>query len=718
MTGCLVEAEPYETRRATLLDDDGDGQTEVEGDCADDNASVWSGAPERCNGFDDNCDGAVDEPAEGNDGTWAADADGDGFAPDDAVIYTVCASPGDGWVATFGDCDDGSAAAYPGASERCDGADNDCDGASDEEPTVDPPTWYADGDGDGYGDASQSVSQCAAPTSSGWVSDATDCEDADASVHPGAPELCNGGDDDCDGAMDDPPVTGDASWYPDLDGDGYGDASGAACGWSEGYISQAGDCDDGDRLVHPGVEEVCNDGVDNNCDGSPNACEWAAEVDLTGEYSIETTQTEDYLGYSAAWGDLDGDGAPEIALGSCLTQPEDSGERTGKISVFELPLSGRTVQSADAPLSYWGSQELAVAGSSVLIHDVDGDGQDDLQAGSLNGTTGLAFSGALYTMYGPLSGGGGELAAAADWTLVGSEEDEQVGARAYTFGDINGDGRSDFGTGYEFRTYNGEYECGGVYIFTSSGTGSEAASDAATAFIYGSEENDEIGLGATGADLDGDGYSDVVVGAEGYEYGAVSGAALVFFGPLSGDIAGDDADVVLHGENYVSLAGRKVDRLGDGNGDGLDDLIVGSPQAGEGAAYVVWGSSSFASASLADAQVKIRSDRENKHLGYSVDGIGDLNEDGWPDLFVSEGNVVGDDPQSYVFFGPFDVLETMQSSDADVTFAGDESDDIYEVAFTPGDATGDGVPDLVLGSYKHGASSWDGIVYVAEGTGY
>jgi hypothetical protein len=717
MTGCLVESDTYETRRAMLLDDDGDGQTEVDGDCADDNALVWSGAPERCNGFDDNCDGAVDEPAEGNDGTWAADADGDGFASDDAVIYTVCASPGDGWVATFGDCDDGSAAAYPGASERCDGADNDCDGASDEEPTVDPPTLYADGDGDGYGDASQFVSQCAAPTSSGWVTDAMDCDDAEASVHPGAPELCNGGDDDCDGAMDDPPVTGDASWYPDLDGDGYGDASGAACGWSEGYISQAGDCDDGDRLVHPGVEEVCNDGLDNNCDGSPNACEWAAEVDLTGEYSIETPYSEDLLGHAAGWGDLDGDGDVELVVGSYLGTSSVTGDSPGTVSVFNLPLAGRTTSVEDADYTYWGEHHWAGAGSSLLVHDVDGDGIDDLQVGSTHDVGSDPYVGTLHTLFGPLPASGG-LVDVSDWKLQGTVSEEWVGLRAYTFGDINGDGRSDFGTGYEYRTYNGEYQSGGVYVFTSSGTGSEAASEAATAFIYGSEENDEIGLGATGADLDGDGYSDVVVGAEGYEYGAVSGAALVFFGPLSGDIAGDDADVVLHGENYVSLAGRKVDRLGDGNGDGLDDLIVGSPQAGEGAAYVVWGSSSFASASLADAQVKIRSDRENKHLGYSVDGIGDLNEDGWPDMFVSEGNVRNGDPQSYVFFGPFDVLETMQSSDADVTFAGDESDDIYEVAFTPGDATGDGVPDLVLGSYKHGASSWDGIVYIAEGTGF
>ena len=107
-------------------------------------------------------------------------------------------------MADDSDCDDLDADAYPGADERCDGADNDCDGTTDEDDAVDAASWYADADGDGYGDSSGAATDaCEAP--SGYVSSdlATDCDDTDASVNPDAEETCNGVDDDCDGTADD-----------------------------------------------------------------------------------------------------------------------------------------------------------------------------------------------------------------------------------------------------------------------------------------------------------------------------------------------------------------------------------------------------------------------------------------------------------------------------------------------------------------------------------
>ena len=98
------------------------------------------------------------------------------------------------------------------------GVDDDCDGTSGV-GTTDAPTWYADGDGDGHGDADLSVAACSVPD--GYVADATDCDDARADVFPGAVEVCNGIDDDCDGTTD----TGAAdspTWFGDADQDGYG----------------------------------------------------------------------------------------------------------------------------------------------------------------------------------------------------------------------------------------------------------------------------------------------------------------------------------------------------------------------------------------------------------------------------------------------------------------------------------------------------------------
>ncbi|MDO8629598.1 MAG: putative metal-binding motif-containing protein, partial [Phycisphaerales bacterium] len=124
------------------------------------------------------------------------------------------------------------------------------------------PSWYADSDGDGYGDAAGSQQACAQPA--GYVSEGTDCDDTNASIYPGATEVCNGLDDDCDGAIDEGAGT---IWYLDWDGDGYGDPSNAllACTQPPGRVADFSDCDDTNATVHPGAVELCN-GVDDDCD--------------------------------------------------------------------------------------------------------------------------------------------------------------------------------------------------------------------------------------------------------------------------------------------------------------------------------------------------------------------------------------------------------------------------------------------------------------------
>jgi len=194
------------------FDVDGDGQTTCAGDCNDRDAAVNGGAEEICDGLDNDCDGQIDE---------GFDADEDG--------YTTCA----------GDCDDQSTAVNPDAIEICDGLDNDCDGQFDEAGAADAGTWHADADGDGYGDPEVVSIGCAAPE--GYIDDDRDCSDRDAEVHPGASEICNGIDDDCD------PLTNEL-----IDGDG------------DGASTCDGDCDDGNAAIHPGASEICN-GIDDDC---------------------------------------------------------------------------------------------------------------------------------------------------------------------------------------------------------------------------------------------------------------------------------------------------------------------------------------------------------------------------------------------------------------------------------------------------------------------
>lgn len=216
------------------------------------------------------CTQTVHIPADGTDDcpkvTWFMDADGDGLGGD--ATEGGCDAP-DGFVTEGGDCDDADPAAHPDALERCNGVDDDCDGSADD--GLPEAVGWLDADGDGYGDWTAPTTDpgCALPE--GFVADDQDCEDADPAIHPGALEVCNGYDDDCDWLVDDEDTTlsGGVTLYEDWDRDGYGnpDVTKETCGAEvEGYVGNTTDCDDEDDAVNPAHAEVCFDGTDNDCD--------------------------------------------------------------------------------------------------------------------------------------------------------------------------------------------------------------------------------------------------------------------------------------------------------------------------------------------------------------------------------------------------------------------------------------------------------------------
>ncbi|MDP2312188.1 MAG: MopE-related protein [Pseudomonadota bacterium] len=297
---------------------DGDSDGFLAGDdCDDADAAVNPEASELCNGHDDDCDGTIDLDAV-DMGTWYADGDGDDFGAD-ATASVACDAPA-GAVATGGDCDDTNASVNPGATEDCDDLDEDCDGEVDEGVI---PTWYHDYDGDGYGNTIETVAACDAPGR--YVADGTDCNDSNASVNPGAGEVCDtrDTDEDCDGLVDDlDTVAGTSVWYQDTDGDGYGDEGITllACDPPDDFVAIAEDCDDTDAGLFPGAEERC-DGQANDCDATASwrAGDEAGVVSWQDSAGAWTAVTDDFAagadGAPAAW-TAPGDGDLHVCEGT------------------------------------------------------------------------------------------------------------------------------------------------------------------------------------------------------------------------------------------------------------------------------------------------------------------------------------------------------------------------------------------------------------------
>jgi hypothetical protein len=256
-------------------DADGDGDAFFH-DCDDADPQRSEHQLEHCDEIDNDCDLLVDdEPTDRV--SFYEDCDGDGqgtfgtqilqcFVP--TYVPPSCASGT--WSTSEGDCDDAEPTTYAGAPELCDELDNDCDGYPE---TATESLGFSDTDGDGFG-AGEVVVFCG-DLPPGYVAESGDCDDSDAAVHPDQLETCNGLDDDCDGAVDDTGVV--LIWYPDLDGDGYGDDAGQSEGACPpgGQVTVGGDCDDTSAEVNPGAVEVCN-GVDDDC---------AEGVDNVGRFS-------------------------------------------------------------------------------------------------------------------------------------------------------------------------------------------------------------------------------------------------------------------------------------------------------------------------------------------------------------------------------------------------------------------------------------------------
>lgn len=292
-------------------------------------------AAEICNSQDDDCDGETDEDAEGCV-TYYPDNDGDEYGQ--GWGSCLCQHPGPGWVVLGGDCNELVTSVHPGAVEVCgNGLDDNCDGVMDEEDALGCVPQFQDADGDGYG--LDEITACLCSDTPGWAELSGDCNDLDPNVNPGAPEICNTVDDNCDGKIDETDADGCQPYFLDQDGDSYGltDKVKCLCGPTGAYIgSKPNDCNDLEASIHPGVPELCN-GIDDNCngetdEGEPSSMCPAVAHGLAGcvEGTCQLIDCDD------GWSDADdddlngcecpqGDLEVEGSLGATCLEPKDIG---------------------------------------------------------------------------------------------------------------------------------------------------------------------------------------------------------------------------------------------------------------------------------------------------------------------------------------------------------------------------------------------------------
>ena len=437
----------------------------------------------------------------------------------------------------------------------------------------------------------------------------------------------------------------------------------------------------------------------------------SADVIAAGEAA------SDQFGYSvASAGDVNGDGYADIIVGAYGANA--GGTDRGRAYVFHggSGLVSENASSADVILA--GEANDNRFGYSVAsAGDVSGDGYPDVIVGADGYTTGNANRGRAYVFYGG-SGLVSENASAADVILAGEDNNDYFGISVASAGDVSGDGYPDLIVGA--YGYIGVGNRGRAYVFYGgSGLVSENAS-AADVILAGEDNGDQFGISvASAGDVSGDGYPEVIVGANTYSAGGNRGRAYIFYGG-SGLVSenASAADVILAGEVNGDYFGNSVASAGDVNGDGYADVIMGasyySGEAARGRAYIFYGGSGLVSENASAADVILAGEVNGDYFGTSVASAGDVNGDGYADIIVgANGYTTGNANRgrAYIFYGGSGLVSE-NASNADVILAGENNGDFFGISVaSAGDVNGDGYPDVIVGAKS---ASSNGRAYIFE----
>jgi len=429
----------------------------------------------------------------------------------------------------------------------------------------------------------------------------------------------------------------------------------------------------------------------------------------SADWTAESNQTNAYFGSEvASAGDVNGDGYEDVIVGA---EAYDNGQiDEGRAFVFSGSAGGLGSTpdwraESNLTSAYFGN---AVASAG----DVNGDGYDDVIVGASGYTHGQDKEGRAYVYYGSAGG----LSRAPNWRAESNQATAYFGNSVASAGDVNGDGYDDVIVG-AFRYSNGQDYEGRAYVYYGSQGGLRTTPNWRA---ESNQEGAEFGFSvASAGDVNGDGYDDVIVGAEDYSHGeGAEGRAYLYLGSPEG--LSTTTNWKAESNWYYANFGYSVASAGDVNRDGYDDVIVGAPfyyddnDDYEGEAFVFLGSAGGLSTIY---NWKLEPNQIRAFFGYSVASAGDVNGDGYEDVIVgARWYTHGQDSEgrAFVFSGSADGLSIIpnwiaESNHANAYFG--------SAVASAGDVNEDGYEDVIVGApYYDNGQTDEGRAFVYHGS--
>ena len=439
----------------------------------------------------------------------------------------------------------------------------------------------------------------------------------------------------------------------DVNGDGYSDILIGEVNFDNS------ETDEGAALIYYGSSDTATIGIQRESDVK----------DLQYGFTV------------ACAGDINGDGLSDYLVG---TQFHVNGQAYGGATYVYTSGLASTILESNVSNSQMGFS-ISSAG------DVNGDGFSDIIVGAPTYTNGQSNEGAAYIYYGSLTG-----INTATFTKVESNQTgAQMGYAVSSAGDVNGDGFADILVGAKFYD-NGQTNEGAAYLYYGSATGVNIS----TLLILESNQADaNFGSAVSAAgDVNGDGFSDILVGSPLYDNGQTDeGGVFVYYGSIAGINA--NQYTFLEANQTNSNYGNAIATAGDINGDGFSDILVGASkfdngQTDEGAVFIYYGNSAGIN-SLPDVQLE--SDQTNKKFGSIVASAGDVNGDGYSDFLISEYTVYNSSITNTGRVSLYYGTPTGMNFEVDFLFRQANTHAFGSSISSAGDINGDGLSDVIVG---------------------